>query len=88
MHENSDHSDIVKELSDYIAKNPCVCSEYIHDPSTLVGRPIRHRFETDDAQMKWYNGNVVGHDAVTKTHEINYEGEEEYCNSEWRLGNY
>lgn len=69
--------ELVKELSEYIDKNT-LYSEYIQDPSILVGKSIQHRFETDDSTV-WYNGFVVGYIPSSKTHEIKYEGEEEHC---------
>ena len=66
----------MKELADYIDKYILECSEYIQDPSFLVGRHISHRFEVDDSdKLEWYNGTVVSYNAVSKTHEIEYEGE-------------
>ena len=61
----------------YIDKNT-LYSEYIQDPSILVGKSIQHRFETDDSTV-WYNGFVLGYIPSSKTHEIKYEGEEEHC---------
>ena len=83
-------NDIVKELSDFIDESKC--SEYIQDPYTLIGRSIRHRFETgacdtctSQMETKWYNGTVLSYDASSKTHEIAYEGEEEHCNYDLTL---
>ena len=73
-------SEIIKELSDYIDQSSSECPEFIRDPSALVGRCITHKFETDDTgEIKWYSGTVLHYDMATKTHEIMYEGEEEYC---------
>ena len=77
-------SDVVKELSDYINENPLESSEFIREPYNLIGRHIRHRFEIDANQTKWYNGIVLGYNTTSKTHEIKYNGEE-HCNFDLTL---
>lgn len=70
---------IVKELSDHICNNTSN-SEYVQNPSLLVGQNIQHRFETEHSTKVWYDAIVLRYDSTTKMHEIKYEGEEEHCN--------
>ena len=70
---------IVKELLDHINEHLVDYPEYIRDTCALVGKHIRHKFEEDSSQVTWYNGTIVGYDTVSKTHEIEYEGEDEPC---------
>ena len=72
-------NDIVKELADFIDQNSPF-SDVLHNPETLVGRRIIHKFEVDSelGETKWYSGIIVRYNASAKTHEINYD-EEEHC---------
>ena len=73
-------SDTVQELSDFIDQHFSECSNYIRDPTTLVGKHIEHQFVIDDTgNVKWYNGTVLAFDAITKAHVIEYKGEEDHC---------
>ena len=47
---------------------------------------IQHRFEIDNtSEVKWYHGTVIGYNAATKLHEIEYEVEEEYCYFDFKI---
>ena len=71
-------NDIVKEISDFLDENSSEWSSYIQDPISMVGKKIHHRFEIDNTgEVEWYYGTIISYDATTKTHEIQYEGEEE-----------
>ena len=46
----------------------------------MIGKKIHHRFEMDNTgEVEWYYGTIISYDTTTKTHEIQYEGEEENC---------
>ena len=67
-------SQIIKELADYIT------SISHKDPSTLVGKQVKHKFKDEDTdEEQWYSGIVIDYNTVTKLHEISYNGEVEHC---------
>lgn len=72
-------SDIIRELSDFIAMNSGDSHQgsEIHTPESLVGRKVLHKFQVE-GEEKWYNGYVVSYNAVTHLHEVAYDEEEEY----------
>lgn len=73
-------AEIVKELSHYIDQFSSECSECIQDPSALVGKRIKHKFElAESREIKWYDGIILGYDTVSKMHEILYDGEDDHC---------
>ena len=49
-----------------------------HDPQSLVGREILHRFDVE-GEEKWYSGHVLSYNAVTHLHEVAYDAEKEPC---------
>ena len=54
--------------------------DYFQDPSTLVGKHIRHKFVVTETNCEeWYHGVVIDYDACEKKHDIQYDGEEESC---------
>ena len=54
--------------------------DYFQDPSTLVGKEIRHKFILADTNtVEWYHGTVVDYDALKKKYEIKYDDEENSC---------
>ena len=60
-------------MESFIDNNPLEHSEYFQDPSTLVGKCIRHTFlDMDTNSFKWYNGTIVKYE---KMHEVKYENE-------------
>ena len=68
--------EIIKALSDFLTQNPT----NVPDPTSMVGQRICHKFELEETlEEHWYYGNVIGYDAVTKLHEVIYDGEEEHC---------
>lgn len=74
--------DIIQELCNFIAKNitssTVAGNESDFDPASLIGRRICHKFDVD-GQDQWYDGHVISYNALTRLHEIVYDGEEEYC---------
>jgi len=73
-------TDIVKELSDLIDAStlPTECATYIKDPTTLVGKQIKHKFKDEDSDdLLWYCGTILAYSHQEKTHCIIYEGENE-----------
>lgn len=69
-------NEIVMALSDFLTQNPID----IPDPNSIVGKRICHKFELEETQEEhWYYGNVMGYNAITKLHEVIYDGEEEHC---------
>ena len=73
-------SEISRDLEHFIDNNPLEHMDYFQDPSTLVGKEIRHKFIVADTNtFEWYHGTIVDYDALEKKHEIRYDYEEESC---------
>ena len=73
-------SEILEELSEFIEQNPVGFSEFVQEPTSLVGKLISHKFKIEDTgEVKWYSGTVISYNPATKMHEISYEGEDEHC---------
>ena len=74
---------IAKEQGSFIGEtSPCLPSEYasfIMDPTTLVSKRIKHKFQDKDNSYRWYLGTVIAYQPTDKTHCILYDGEEEAC---------
>ena len=70
-------NDIEKELADAIDKDNSKNSEYVKQPSSLIGRKISHRFKVGESEYKWYKGIVLEYDSITKMHLIEYDDDEE-----------
>ena len=70
-------SEIIQELSDLIDRNTAASkySHFIKDPKALVGHQIKQRFVVEDL-VKWYDGIVVNYCPSSKTHEVEYEGDD------------
>ena len=49
------------------------------DPSSLVGKEILHKFQTDSGEESWFSGIVISYNPEENTHEILYDGESEHC---------
>ena len=49
------------------------------DPTTLVGKSIKHKFELEGGEFEWFGGFVIAYDEKTNLHEVVYEGEQEHC---------
>ena len=64
-------SEIWRDLERFIDNNPFKHKDYIQDPSTLVGKQIRHKFVVTEMHHEdWYHGTVIDYDACEKKHEI------------------
>ena len=74
--------DIVKELCDFLDQNtvPTEFECFVKNPTSLVGRNVKHRFLDETANtLTWYTGTVVEYSCQDKTHCLKYDGESEYC---------
>jgi hypothetical protein len=73
--------EIIRELSDYIEQQPLSrFSDFIDDPSKLIGKEIKQRFHLEDSNdFQWYNGKVISYDQSEKLHVIKYEDEDDFC---------
>ena len=71
--------DLVKDLTEFLSKSSPEGSALSHDlsPEFLVGKEILHKFNVS-GEEKWYNGCVLGYNAVTHLHEVAYDKEEEH----------
>ncbi len=68
--------DILNDLESFMDNNPLEHSEYFQDPSTLVGKRIRHKFlDVDTNTFKWYDGTIIEYNPLEKQHEVKYENE-------------
>jgi len=54
--------DLMKELGDFIDQDCTKNSEFVKDPTTLVGRQISHRFKVGESEYKWYKGTVINYE--------------------------
>ena len=74
-------SEVIIELSCYIDEHIDDLPPFLSDPYMLVGRRIRHKFETEEGtEVQLYNGIVLDYDTCSKTHTVVYDGEEDqYC---------
>lgn len=71
---------VAQELCKFLDKDSSSHHAYIEHPESLVGKDIHHRFEIEGLnESQWFNGRVISFNPVSKTHEIEYEGEEEHC---------
>ena len=74
--------DIVMELCDFIDKCtlPTECESFIRNPTSLIGRKVKHRFlEEVSGTPTWYSGTVLDYSYQEKIHCLTYEGESENC---------
>lgn len=74
--------DIAKELCDFLDQNavPTGFECFVKNPTSLVGRNVKHRFLDETANtLTWYTGTVVEYSCQDKTPCLKYEGESEYC---------
>lgn len=68
--------DILNDLESFMDDNPLEHS--LQDPSTLVGKRIRHKFlDVDTNTFQWYDGTIIKYDSLEKQHEVKYENETE-----------
>lgn len=51
----------------------------MHNPDTLVGRTVLHKFQVENGEEEWFTGFILGYNPNTHLHEIAYDGEEEHC---------
>ena len=49
------------------------------DPSSLLGKEILYKFQTDSGEESWFSGIVISYNPEENTHEILYDGESEHC---------
>ena len=69
--------EIIEELSQYIQRtSSSYVSDVVNHPSSLIGKGIWHRFETEE-QEKWYSGTIINYDSVSKIFEVLYDNDEE-----------
>ena len=73
-------NDVVMELCHFIDKSvlPAECESFIRNPTSLIGRQVKHRFIEGDC-FAWYSGEVIDYLQEEKTHCLIYEGESECC---------
>ena len=69
--------DLEKELADFINQERSKNSEFVKDPSTLIGKHISHKFKVGVSKYKWYKGTVITYDPIAKMHHIDYEEDDE-----------
>lgn len=73
-------ADVTQELCDFITKTiPSEFTSFIEQPTTLVGKRIKQRFQDEPERYTWYVGTVIDYRLSDKTHCIEYDGEEEVC---------
>ena len=66
---------IIKKLADFIAANPhSGAASVLSDPSSLVGKEILHKFQTDSGEESCFSGIVISYNPEN-THEILYDGD-------------
>lgn len=68
--------DIVKELCDVIEKDilPAECQSFIKNPTSLIGRRIRHRFVDEESNTSnWCVGTVTDYSFQSRSHTLTYE---------------
>ena len=70
-------NDLEKELAEAIDQDSSNNSEYVKQPSTLIGRQISHRFKVGESEYKWYRGIVLEYDCMAKMHLVEYDDDEE-----------
>ena len=80
----------MRDLECFIDNNPLEHKDYFQDPTTLVGKHIRHKLVVRETNAvyheEWYHGVVIDYDACKKKHDILYDGEEESCKFDLVLG--
>ena len=68
-HSRKQHpiNEIIQELSDFKAADKC--DSIPCNPSSLIGKLIRHKFELEGTYEEvWYDGKIVDYDSTTKLH--------------------
>ena len=50
----------------------------LSNPMALIGSHIKHKFVTDDSQVKWHKGTIVNYDNEEQVFEIIYEGDDDH----------
>lgn len=67
--------EIIKDLSDFISTHSSSNLDIIHNPASLIGKSISHKFEIEESHdEQWYDGVIIDYNDETKLFEIVYEG--------------
>ena len=67
---------VSKELCEFVDENPL--PEHIRNPTSLVGKKIKHRFLEETGGSTWYFGTVIDYSEQEKTHCLKYEEDSEH----------
>ena len=60
--------EIIKDLSDFISTHGSSNLDIIHNPASLIGKSISHKFEIEESHdEQWYDGDIIDYNDETKT---------------------
>ena len=73
-------NDLKKFITEYPAHDPLPATPMPtdHDPFSLVGKEIQHRFIVESGEEQWFCGFVLGYNTNNKMHELIYNGETDH----------